>query len=84
MQCLEDKDIRVCKKKVFAQDEQQWVDASFYRFTFTAHEEKERREMIEWCKKYFGRGNSYGRWYCAGSYLLMDEKTYMFYILCNS
>ena len=54
MQCLEDKDIRVCKKKVFAQDEQQWVDASFYRFTFTAHEEKERREMIEWCKNTLG------------------------------
>lgn len=64
----------VTRKKVYENDE--WKDRLFYRMVHTT-------KIENWCREHYGEPKYLGKWLCSGSYIVMDESTFIHYKLCE-
>ena len=69
------------KKKIWQDNE--WVDKTFIRLLPKDYNAYGGSEMEKWCRKRYGEPKMNGSWYKVSGYILMDEKTYVFWKLCE-
>jgi hypothetical protein len=69
------------KKKIWQNNE--WVDKTFIRLLPHDHNKYGGSEMEKWCHEHYGAPKFQGAWFKASNYILMDEKTYVHYKLCE-
>ena len=69
------------KKKVWKDNE--WVDKTFIRILPKDYNAYGGSEMEKWCRERYGEPKMNGSWYKVSGYILMDEKTYVFWKLCE-
>lgn len=69
------------KKKVWENNE--WVDRTFIRLLPKDYNAYGGSQMEKWCRERYGEPKMQGPWYKVSGYILMDEKTYVFWKLCE-
>jgi hypothetical protein len=69
------------KKKLWENGE--WVDRTFLRLLPPDGNRGNVSEMEKWCRKTYGEPRINGPWFKASSYIIMDEKVYVFWKLCE-
>ena len=74
-------DFHKTKKKVWENNE--WVDKTFVRILPKDHNAYGGSEMEKWCRQHYGEPKFQGPWYKVSGYILMDDKTYVHWKLCE-
>lgn len=69
------------KKKIWQDNE--WVDKTFIRLLPKDYNKYGGSEMEKWCRERYGEPKMNGPWNKVSGYILMDDKTYMFWKLCE-
>ena len=69
------------KKKIWQDNE--WVDKTFIRLLPKDYNAYGGSEMEKWCRNRYGEPKMNGPWNKVSGYILMDDKTYMFWKLCE-
>lgn len=69
------------KKKIW--EDNTWVDKTFIRLMPKDHNKYDGSEMEHWCRQHYGEPKFQGPWYKVSGYILMDEKTYVHWKLCE-
>jgi len=69
------------KKKLWENGE--WVDRTFLRLHPPDSTRGKVSEMEKWCRETYGEPKLNGPWFKASSYIIMDEKVYVFWKLCE-
>ena len=69
------------KKKLWENGE--WVDRTFLRLLPPDSVRGKVSEMEKWCRETYGEPKLNGPWFKASSYIIMDEKVYVFWKLCE-
>lgn len=69
------------KKKIWQDNE--WVDKTFIRLLPKDYNKYNGSEMENWCRQHYGEPKFQGAWYKVSGYILMDEKTYVHWKLCE-
>ena len=60
-----------------------WVEKMFFRIQPPDGSGGRFSRMEQWCRERYGAPVLHGPWFKASSYLIMDEKTYVFWKLCE-
>ena len=74
-------DFHKTKKKIWQDNE--WVDKTFIRFLPKDYNAYGGSEMEKWCRQHYGEPRFQGPWYKVSGYILMDDKTYVHWKLCE-
>jgi hypothetical protein len=69
------------KKKLWEKGE--WVEKTFIKMMPPNRMRGIQSAMELWCIKYYGEPAYQGAWFKAGEYIIMDEKTYVHWKLCE-
>jgi hypothetical protein len=69
-----DEAFHVSKKKIWRGN--QWEEHKFYRLYGDS-------KLEDWCKEKFGQPQYQGSWFRISRYIVLNEKTYMFWKLCE-
>lgn len=69
------------KKKFW--ENNQWVEKTFIKMMPPNRMRGIKTAMELWCIKYYGEPVYQGSWFKAGEYIIMDEKTYVHWKLCE-
>ena len=69
------------KKKVCENNE--CVDKTFIRLLPKDYNAYGGSEMEKWCRQHYGEPKFQGPWYKVSGYILMDDKTYLHWKLCE-
>ena len=75
------KDFHKTKKKVWENNE--WVDKTFIRILPKDYRAYEGSELEKWCRKHYGEPKFQGPWYKVSGYIMMADKTYVHWKLCE-
>lgn len=57
-----------------------WEDRVFIRIPVGSSGNK---ELEDWCRKYYGNPGYLGPWFKVSGYVILDEKTYVHWKLCE-
>ncbi len=68
------------KKKIAINGE--WEDRTFIRIP-VGSERMGLSELEVWCRKRLGEPKYLGEWFKVSGYIVLDEKTYVFWKLCE-
>lgn len=68
------------KKKVSVNGE--WEDRTFIRIPI-GPERMPPGELEKWCRERLGEPKYMGEWFKVSGYIVLDEKTYVFWKLCE-
>ena len=74
-------DYHKTKKKIWENNE--WVDKTFIRLLPKDYNAYGGSKMENWLRERYGEPKFQGSWYKVSGYIMMDEKTYMFWKLCE-
>jgi len=61
----------------------EWVEKLYFRIHPPGGGGGRVSAMEKWCRERYGEPKLHGPWFKASSYLIMDEKTYVFWKLCE-
>ena len=74
-------EVRKVKKMIWNNDE--WEEKMFFRMLPPDGTKGRVSRMEQWCTERYGAPVLHGPWFKASSYIIMDEKTYVFWKLCE-
>lgn len=69
---------RKIKKTIFVNGK--WEDRVFIRIPVGSNG---NLELEQWCKKHYGNPRYLGPWFMVSGYVILDEKTYVHWKLCE-
>ena len=68
------------KKKIAVNDV--WEDIMFIRIPI-GPDSRGPSELEKWCRERLGNPEYLGKWFKIAGYIILDEKTYVFWKLCE-